>query len=87
MSDAGALGGDSQGLPEDEMNFFEELERLATSLDSPSFTVVLMSGDRFRVDRRGQLGVYKTMYVYYGSARESVMFPFPNVCAVEIHDD
>ncbi len=70
----------------EELNFFEELDRLATGGSDPAFTVVLQSGDRYRVDRPGQLAVFRTMYVHYPSYGTTVMFPFPSVCAVEIHD-
>ena len=78
---------DRDDLSEEDINFFEELEALVDDVNFRSFSVTLMNGDRFRVDGPRQFVVMKLMYVYYPRSGGSVMFPFPNVCSVEVHDD
>ena len=70
---------------DESMNFFAEFEELVTADSFRGFTIVLMSGDRYEVVRDDQLLPLRTMYIYYPSDGGSVIFPFPNVCAVEIH--
>ena len=72
---------------DESMNFFAEFESLVTSEPFRRSAIVLMSGDRYDVLRDDQLLPLKTMYIDYPSGGGSVIFPFPNLCAIEIYPD
>lgn len=78
--------GSKKRRKKDSLNFFTELDRLATDPKGPRFSLILMSGDHLVVEQSGQLAVLRLMYVYYPARGGSVMIPFPNICAVEILD-
>ena len=71
----------------DSLNFFEELDRIATDPRGPRFIVILMSGDHLLIEMSGQLAVLREMYIYYPADGGSLMVPFPHICAVKIIDD
>ena len=70
----------------DDLNFFEELERYASESEQHfrPFTVVLIDGSRYKVNNVEQLISYSTMYVLLMEDGREVLFPFPNVCCVEV---
>jgi hypothetical protein len=73
-----------QHIP-DDLNFFEELERLAGLEVFQPFTLSLIDGSRFDVTSNDRLATFRTMYVLYTADGRQVMFPFSNVCHLEVH--
>ena len=71
----------------EEIDFFDELNRLATAANFRSFAVVLMNGTDVVVDLQSSFGIYKSMYIVDAANGSSVMFPRYNVCAIRVLAD
>lgn len=79
------MSSDVNGDQPDRLNFFEEMERFASERDFRPFTFVLIDGSRFHVEYPEQIIAYSMMYVFQAKDGHEVMFPFPNLCYIEVH--
>jgi hypothetical protein len=71
----------------EEIDFFDELNRMATAAQFRSFAVVLMNGADVVVDPQSSFGIYKSMYIVDAADGSSVMFPRYNACAIRVLAD
>ena len=78
----------AKGQPFDEtLNFYQELEFLATTSEFRKFRFTLVSGERYEVTRKGDFVVYQMMYIFYPPEGGLIMFPFTSVCSAEIYPE
>ena len=78
---------DDDGNLAEEIEFYDELQRLATADDFRPFAIVLMNGEDIVVASQSEFTVLTTVYAVDRADGSSMMFPPYNVCAIRTLSD